>query len=254
MVETTEVDDRKVSLRREPGDAPTLVCVHGSADNHHAFDRLLAALPDVARAALDLPGRLGSDAPPLESVPALAALVTRFLETRVEGDYVLVGHSLGGAIAIDHALVASSGRLKGLVLLATGARLRVHPTILRLFEELTEAGTPPAPTPGLFAIDADPALIVEATETLRLTPPATGLADWTAADGFDRMADVARIAVPTLILAGTADALTPAKYAEYLHAHIPQSKLVILEGAGHMLAMERADEVAAAIRSFLATL
>jgi pimeloyl-ACP methyl ester carboxylesterase len=197
---------------------------------------------------------LASEGPPLDSVPALAAFVSKFIETHVEGDYVLVGHSVGGTIAIEHALTVPSECLKGLVLLATGARLRVHPMILQLFEQLTESGTSPEPTPGLFEPGADPALIAEAKEILHQTPPATGLADWTAANDFDRMDDVGNIAVPALIIAGTADPLTPPKYAEYLHAQIPRSELLVLEGAGHMFTMERADEVAAAIRVFLSSL
>jgi len=254
MVETAEVDGRSVSFRRESGDAPTLVCIHGSADNHHGYDRLLAALPGLARVAIDSPGRLGSDGPPLESVPALAAFVTRFIETHVEDDYVLVGHSVGGAIAIEHALTTASERFKGLVLLATGARLRVQPMILKLFEQLAESGTPPEPVPVLFQPDSDPAIIEELREILHQTPPATGLADWSAADRFDRMDDVTNIAVPVLIIAGTADSLSPTKYAAYLHAQIPQSELLILEGAGHTFPMERAPEVAEAIRAFLSSL
>jgi pimeloyl-ACP methyl ester carboxylesterase len=68
------------------------------------------------------------------------------------------------------------------------------------------------------------------------------------------MSDVGNIAVPALIITGTADLLTPPKYAEYLHTQIPRSELLILEGAGHMFLMERADEVARAIRTFLSTL
>ncbi|MDH3727473.1 MAG: alpha/beta hydrolase [Myxococcales bacterium] len=251
MVEGTEVDGRKVSFRRESGDTPTLVCIHGSADNHHAYDRLFAELTDVARIAVDSPGRLGTEGPPLDNVSALAAFVSGFVEAEVKGDYIVVGHSVGGAVAIEHALMGSSERLKGVVLLATGARLRVHPAILHLFERLTATRTPPDPTPGLFQPGADPALIAEVTEVLHMTPPATGLADWTASNAFDRMQEVTNIAVPALIIAGTVDALTPPKYAEYLHAHIPRSKLLVLEGAGHMFPIERAAEVAEAIRGFL---
>ena len=63
-----------------------------------------------------------------------------FLQSEVAGDYVIVGHSVGGGVGIEHALVSPSKRLKGLVLLATGARLRVHPMILQLFDQVAEAG------------------------------------------------------------------------------------------------------------------
>jgi pimeloyl-ACP methyl ester carboxylesterase len=66
----------------------------------------------------------------------MEAFLSRFIESEVEGDYLVVGHSLGGGVAIEHALASPSERLKGIVLLATGARLRVHPMILQLFEQV----------------------------------------------------------------------------------------------------------------------
>ena len=65
------------------------------------------------------------------------------------------------------------------------------------------------------------------------------------------MANAKDIHVPALIIAGTNDALTPPKYAEYLAATIPNNELHVFEGAGHMLVMERAAEVAELIQSFL---
>lgn len=234
-----------MTFRQEPGEGPALVCVHGSADNHHVYDRLIDALPGRECYAINLPGRAGSDGPPLDNVAAMEAFVSRFLDAEVEGDYVLVGHSLGGAIAIEHAFASSTGRLAGIVLLATGARLRVHPMILQLFERVASTGAkiPPLP-PGLYEQGADPDLIAQASKDRELTPIETGGADWQAANNFDRMQDLAQISVPALIVAGTNDALTPAKYAQYLDAQIPDSKLHIIDGAGHMLVMERVDEVA----------
>jgi pimeloyl-ACP methyl ester carboxylesterase len=177
--------------------------------------------------------------------------LARFVESEVEGDYIVVGHSLGGAVAIEHALEAPP-RLKGIVLLATGARLRVHPMILQLFEQVKASGQkiPPLP-PGLYEQDADPALVEKASKDRELTPIDTGGADWRAADSFDRMSDLGDVRVPALIVAGTNDALTPAKYAEFMHTQLPNSELHVMEGAGHMLVMERVAEVAGWIAGFV---
>jgi len=117
--------------------------------------------------------------------------------------------------------------------------------ILQLFEQIAKSGTgiPPLP-PGLYEQNTDPALIAEASKHRELTPIETGGADWRAADTFDRMHDLPDIGVPTLIIGGTNDALTPAKYAEYMATQVPQNELYILEGAGHMLVTERPEEVA----------
>ena len=238
-----------MTFRHEPGTGPALVCVHGSADNHHVYDRLFDAMPGRDRYAINLPGRAGTDGPALGTAAQMEAFLSRFLESEVQGDYLIVGHSLGGGVAIEHALSSPSERLAGIVLLATGARLRVHPLILQLFEQAATSGAaiPPLP-PGLYEQSADPALVAEASKHRELTPIETGGTDWKAANSFDRMQDLTKIRVPALIVAGTEDALTPVKYAQYLAAQIPDNELHILEGAGHMLVIERAEQLATLIR------
>lgn len=253
MVETRHLDGRTVTFRHEPGgEEPALVCIHGSADNHHVYDLLLEALPGWERYAINLPGRAGTDGPPLEAAADMAGYVARLIESEIKGDYVLVGHSLGGAVAIEHALQRPP-KLAGLVLLATGARLRVHPMILQLFEQIGESDSLPPTPPGLYERETDPALIDRAADCRTLTPIATGGADWHAADAFDRMGELGSIRAPTLIVAGSDDLLTPPKYAEYLAAKIPEAELHILEGAGHMLVLERVQKLAPLIRGFLAS-
>lgn len=242
---------RVVTFRHEPGEPPALVCVHGAAGNQHAYDGVLDALPDRARYAINLPGRAGTEGPPAESVAQMDRFLTALVESHVEGGYVLVGHSLGGAVAIEHALSRRSDRLQGLVLLATGARLRVHPMILALFDQGVASGKLPPTPPWMHEKGVDPALLADASRTRELTPALTGAIDWRAADGFDRMQDLGRIEVPTLVIAGTDDALTPPKYAEYLAAHIHRAELHLLQGAGHMLIIDRPAEVARAIEAFL---
>lgn len=250
MVEARRVGERTVTFRHEAGKGPALVCIHGSADNHHVYDPLMDATPDRERYAISLPGRAGTDGPPLRTAVEMERFLEDFVESVVEGDYLIVGHSLGGAVAIEHAL-AKPPRLKGIVLLATGARLRVHPMILQLFEQVKASGKkiPPMP-PGLYEQDADPALVAKASKDRELTPIDTGGADWRAADSFDRMQDLGDVQVPALIVAGTNDALTPAKYARFMATQIPDNELHVIEGAGHMLVMERAQQLAGWIEGF----
>ena len=250
MVETRQIQGCTVTFRHEAGRGPALVCVHGSADNHHVYDRLLDAMPERERYAINLPGRAGTDGPPLDNVPQMEAFLSRFINSEVQGDYVLVGHSLGGGVAIEHALASAPERLRGIVLLATGARLRVHPMILQLFEQIAKSGAdiPPLP-PGLYEGGTDPVLVAAASKHRELTPIETGGCDWRACDSFNRMDEVKDIRVPALIIAGSNDALTPAKYAQYLASQIARNEIHILEGAGHMLVTERSEEVASLMRA-----
>lgn len=251
MVATRQIDGRTVTFRHEVGTGPALVCVHGSADNQHVYDRLLDAIPGRERYAINLPGRAGTDGPPLDDVAAMEAFLARFLESEVKGEYLIVGHSLGGAIAIEHALAGRSDRLAGIVLLATGARLRVHPMILQLFEQVAKSGSkiPPLP-PGLYEPDTEPNLVAQASKDRELTPIESAGADWQAANSFDRMQDIGQIEVPAMIVAGTEDALTPLKYAQYMDTRLPRSELHVIDGGGHMLVMERVEELANWIERF----
>ena len=213
MVETRQISGNSVTFRHEGGRGPALVCLHGSADNHHVYDALVDATPDLERYAINMPGRAGTDGPPLDDVAEMARFLATFVGSVVEGDYVVVGHSVGGAVAIEHALAASP-RLKGIVLLASGARLRVHPMILQLFEQVQASGKeiPPLP-PGLYEQGTDPAMIEKASKTRELTPIESGGADWRAANRFDRMQELGKNQVTALIVAGTADALKSSQWS-----------------------------------------
>ena len=61
-----------------------------------------------------------------------------------------------------------------------------------------------------------------------------------------------RITAPTLVVAGSADRFTPRAHPEAYAAGIPDARLVVIEGAGHMVPMERPDEFSAAVGKFLA--
>ena len=221
-----------------------IVLVHGAGGNELVYADLLAALRHDAR-ALSLPGRLGSPGPPLTSVEAMADWVLE------RSPRVVVGHSLGGAIAIEAALRAE---LDALVLIATGARLRVHPTISSMMEKAVADGVPAELGGVAWRPDAPADLVARFAASARRTPPESALADWRAANAFDRMEDLGRIECPVLVIGGTEDALTPEKYLRYLEAQLPHARLHMIEQAGHMLPYERASEVAALIDEFVGSM
>jgi pimeloyl-ACP methyl ester carboxylesterase len=184
----------------------------------------------------------------------MADYVELLLRSIVEGPFVIVGYSLGGAIAMELAL-RESHDLSGIVLLATGARLRVNPLVIRLYEAACEsAGELPAMPPAAFEEGVDPRLIEEAAEHRLLTPVETAAADWHACDGFDRMQMVHRIEVPALIVGGSEDVLAPPKFTEFLAGTIVENEVHMLPGAGHMMVMERVTEIASLIASFASRL
>jgi len=75
--------------------------------------------------------------------------------------------------------------------------------------------------------------------------------DFLACNEFDIMSQLGDIALPTLVLVGTADRMTPPKFGQYLAGHIPHAEFASFDGAGHMLAMEQPQAVSDAVADFV---
>jgi pimeloyl-ACP methyl ester carboxylesterase len=198
--------------------------------------------------ALDLPGHGRSAKPGRASVSANADDVLALAEMLSLSEIVLIGHSMGGAIAMEIALRRPT-TVVGLVLVATGARLRVKDTLLNSVADDYEHVVDQVTT--LAWSQNAPAEIIGRGRALMLEcDPAAVELDYLACNEFDVMADVASLTIPTLVLTGSEDRLTPPKYGRFLAEHIPGAEFVVIDGAGHMLAQERPNEVAESIVEF----
>lgn len=227
---------------------PRLVFLHGSGARGGIWQNQLLAFPSAV--APDLAGRAGRDHP--GTIEGFVAWLHRHLTEQRLSPAVLVGHSLGGAVAQQHALTRSDD-VAALVLVGTGARLRVSETFLRGFAE-DPVETAEEFARWHFAPGADPRLVAKLTGNLRSAPPQVTRADLLACDAFDVMGRLREIRAPTLVLVGAEDRLTPPKYAEHLHAQIPGSTLQVIDGAGHMVFWERRRKFNEALRAFAAAL
>jgi len=219
----------------------------------------LQRLPGALRLiALDLPGHGESNPAPGASVEDYADVVADFLIGADCGPVVVVGHSLGGSIAI--ALAARRPALvRGLVLIASCVKL---PLVDSVGERLV------AYLPGplrrllffsmakkvLFAPDAPADAIAVTMRELRACRPETIQADVRAARAMDLTEQAAALDVPTLVLAGSRDRLTTPALAERLSALIRRSRLRVVDGAGHMLPLEAPDPVNREIVTFVESL
>jgi len=208
--------------------------------------------------AVDLPGHGESDPATGAGVEQYEAVIADFLVALECGPVVVVGHSLGGSIAIE--LAARRPELvRGLVLIASCVRL---PLIDSVGERLV--GFLPGPLRRLlffsmakkvlFAPGATAEAIEIAMRDLRACRPETLMADVRAARSMDLTAQAASLEVPTLVLAGARDRLTTPALAERLHALIRRSRLAIVEDVGHMLPMEAPERVNREIAAFVGSL
>jgi pimeloyl-ACP methyl ester carboxylesterase len=243
-----------------PPDGPPVVLLHGWCCSVYSFRRNLCALTDRGCRVLlpDLKGHGLSDkptAPGEYTLPRMADHVVEVMDAAGAGRATLVGHSMGGAIALAVAL-RHPERVSRLALLAPvgfGAISVLSPARLV---------TPSALTPLLpyvvrrwmiaavlrLAYGRGGASARDADEYFAPTQfPAFTLAMRALLHEFEwrpgERADLARVAVPTLVMFGTRDRLVYRPSVAAMVRAIPHAVLDIVEGAGHVLPEEVAERV-----------
>jgi pimeloyl-ACP methyl ester carboxylesterase len=230
----------------------SLVIIHGAGGNwtswYHQRNYFSRAFNCFI---MELPGHGAAQGQGAQEVKSYALWIKGALDELKLSSSFVIGHSMGGIITMDLAL-RFPAILKGLVLVSTGARLRVLPRILDgLKKDLPQAVALICNLS--FAKDAPDEMIQSArTEMLKNTPTVLH-GDFIACDRLDLMEEVQAISNPTLVICGDQDALTPVKYSRYLADRIAESHLEIIKGAGHMVMLERPDEFNKAVETFLNT-
>ncbi|MCL5123228.1 MAG: alpha/beta hydrolase [Deltaproteobacteria bacterium] len=231
----------------------TLLFIHGSGGDREDWRFQLDGLTAPgAVMAIELPGHGKSDPPGEQSISGYARWVELFVTNLGLKRVVLMGCSLGSAITQWMALHPQSW-LVAAGLIGSGARLRVLPSLLD--------GLINEPSKALQSL-ASHCLSSSCADSLRRSieekygnsDPMIIHGDLSACDQFDVMDTVHRVSVPTLIVVGQEDQLTPVKYSRFLAEKIERSNLVIIPGAGHLVMLERPNEFNEATQKFLNSL
>ena len=259
----TTPDGRFSYLEAGRPDAVPVVFLHGIGGGARLWTGQLGRLSAGHRAiAWDMPGYGGSA--PLGGAPgidafaqALAAFVTGLGLDRP----VLVGHSIGGMIVQSH-LADAVEPVRGAVLAQTSpafggrdpawARDFVAARLGPLDRGESMASLAAASVDGMIGDEPDPAGVALARAVMAETPPDAYRASTLAMLGFDRREALARISVPLLLLAGTRDQNAPAATMAKMAERVRGAEIVTVQGAGHLLMLERPAAFDAALASFLA--
>jgi len=232
------------------GDGVPIIAMHGAGGGAYLWRLMREPLGlNAPLLAVDLPGHGASEGDGYSSVADYLRVVRGIAKGLGAKRPIAMGNSMGGAIALDWALNYPD-ELSGLVLVGTGARLRVKPAIFDSINEnyqgylqgLEKVAFGPNPPQEGMKI---------AQENANSATPDTTFNDFKACDNFDIMEDLSKIHLPTLVLCGDADLLTPIKYSEYLERVMPRAQLKVFPGAGHMLPLERPRQAADAIIEWL---
>ncbi len=239
---------------------PAAVFVHGAGMDrtvwqfqaryfaHHGFSVL----------AVDLPGHGRSEGGAPSSVTGYASWLWEFLDAAGVRAFSLVGHSMGALIALCMA-AEQPDRVTRLALLGVAARMPVHAELLSAAERddhmaldllASWSHARPAhagghPTPGLWMMGSTVRL-------LERSRPGVLHAGLTACHTYDAAAgDAAAVRCPTLLLMGEDDRMTRPVAAVPISEAVPECRIVILAGTGHMSMVEQPDATIDELASFL---
>ena len=226
-----------------------LVFIHGAGSSSLAFYYQLQHFRNSK--ALDLPGH--PNGRPCPSIEQYLEWVRGFTTARRYKNMVICGHSMGGAISMLYALRYPE-EVRGIILVGTGARLRVHPEYLQTGREASKDKSQWLENQMGYYTGVAQDMVQSMKRRSMEVGPSVELNDLLACDQFDVMQEVQDIALPTLVICGSEDTMTPVKYADYLADNIPGAKKAVIPGASHFVQMQKYKQVNASIEEFLASL
>jgi YbgC/YbaW family acyl-CoA thioester hydrolase len=247
------------------GDGPAVLFIHGYPFDHTIWTHQVAALEGWCRIAPDLRGMGQSDAPDLGyNMETYASDLVELLDLLGARDAVLVGLSMGGYIAFEF-LRRWRQRVRALVLLDTraeadtpearsGREAATATAREQGAEAIAEAMLPKVL--GASSMAGAPAL-VERVRAMMAATPVAGIVGALGAmrDRPDSTSLLPELeGLPTLVIVGDEDEVTPPAQAKAMVDAIPGANLVVIRSAGHLAPLERPVETTDAILAFLAGL
>ena len=224
-------------------ETPAAICLHGSGAYSIVWGHQVSRLSKQFRIiAPDLPGHGQSEGAALDSAEAYARWLDRFAQTLQLDTFFLMGHSFGGAIAQEFARLYPE-KLQGLVLVATGTGFKLS----QAYRELHAGGV------DVESLDstAIPESIRQGYEMLKKVSGPLLHADLLAAGAFDSTPWIASIKIPSLVLWGSTDFITPRELPEGLARMLPNASFQVIEGSGHVLMIEAVKTFNAAVSEFM---
>lgn len=244
------------------GTGPAILFVHGFPLDRSMFQHQIDTLTGYRRIAPDLRGMGQSDAPDLGySMSTYAEDLAALLDALGEREVVLCGASLGGYICFEF-LRRWRSRVRGLVLMDTRAEAdsaegrRARDGLIARVREQGALAAAEVMLPRFFTPQV-PADIIERVRTIILNTPVPGITGALSAmrerpDSTPLLATLTGL--PTLVLVGAEDAITPPGIAQGMAAAIPGARLFEVPNAGHLPCVEQPVPTTRAMLKFLQSL
>ncbi|MCP3473938.1 alpha/beta hydrolase [Bradyrhizobium sp. CCGUVB1N3] len=236
---------------------PTVLFIHGAGFDHStwALHTRWFAHHGYSVLAPDLPGHGRSAGPSLSSIAEMADWTGALLGAAGVAKAHLIGHSMGSLISLETA-ARHPDKIAALSLIGTAATMTVGPDLLKAAEANDQDAIDMVSIWGLgFKAELGgslaPGLWMHggAQAVLKHCEPGVLFKDLSACNSYtNALAAAATVKVPTTLILGERDMMTPAKAGKALAAAIPHARTTVVPGAGHMIMAERPDELLAALK------
>lgn len=229
--------------------AQNLFFIHGSGGDHSSWSFQYAKLNKYFNViAVDLPGHGNSEGKGKDDIDEYSRWIKKLLDVLALKNIIIVGHSLGAAIALTFAAEFGS-MIRGIAAVGGGLKMPVNPAIFELLKKEPETA---------FELMCKFSLAKEnrqkLAEPLKKSMVAANIEalynDLVACDKMDLTDKVKKINLPSLIICGEEDKMTPPQLSRDIAANIHGSKTCFIKGAGHMVMMENPEEFNKALISF----
>ncbi|QED48981.1 alpha/beta fold hydrolase [Cytobacillus dafuensis] len=219
-----------------------IMFIHGAGGTKSKWRAMKEYCEEALYEAIDLPGHGENEFNLITSIQDHAA----YIDQSIQEDTIVVGHSMGGLIALE--LAARNKCVKGIVLAASFYELPVHPKIL---DKLANGEFPSSLFHASYSSDVSEVLLEEEKTEMNKVPIEITYADFKACnsylDGTDRLT---ALDIPVCAILGKQDRLLPSEPAKLLKNLKPDIKIVEIDGSGHYIMLEKPKEFSEALTMF----
>lgn len=254
MIGFQEIDGINIAYRMNydglKDDRKSIVFVHGSGGDHTLWDYQYEPLGRYFNMiGMDLPGHGSSGGAGEQDVERYVEWVRKLIEVLHLRKPILAGHSLGAAISLTFAIKYGEV-LSGIVPVGGGVTMPVNETILNGIRDDTVA-TLAFVAKFSVAKKNRERLVQPLIDGMVKVSPEIIYGDFLSCDRLDITEDIKKITVPTLLICGEDDKMTPPALSRYMEEQIPGAKLALIEEAGHFVMQESADAFNSVLRDFI---
>jgi pimeloyl-ACP methyl ester carboxylesterase len=237
-------DDGLIDTRKN------LVFIHGSGCDHTLWDYQFTALDRVFNiVGLDLPGHGQSGGAGEQDVERYVEWVRKIIDALALKKPVIAGHSLGAAISLTFAIKYGE-RLSGIVPVGGGVTMPVNEMILDGIRNDTAATLAFIAKFSVTKKNRQKFIQPLVDGMLKVSPEII-YGDFLSCNRLDITEEIQRITVPTLLICGEDDKMTPPALSRYMKEKIPGAELALIGDAGHFVMQENANAFNNALRDFV---